>query len=139
MTGHLFSQATARTNFYPTNHLIAIHDTLEDAQHAIEALQQAGFAEEDTCLVTSVSDVEAITPLGHHWNLFDRIRQAVTSVVSDENPYREMYVQAMKQGHHIIAVHVLHEPELQLATSVLKRHQGHTIKFFGWWAITSHL
>lgn len=139
MTGHLFSQATAATIVYPTNHLIAIHDSLEDAQHAVEALRRAGFAEEDTCLITGASDAEALSPLGLHSSLFDRIRQAVTSVVSDENPYREMYVQAMRRGHHMVAVHVWHEQELQLATDVLKQHQGHTIKFFGRWAITSHL
>lgn len=139
MTGHLFSPATARTIFYPTNHLIAIHDSLEDAQHAVEALQQAGFTENDTCLITGVSDAEALSLLEPHGSLFDRLRQAVTSVVSDENPYREMYVQAMRQRHHMVAVHVWHEQELQLAARVLKQHQGHTVKFFGRWAITSPL
>ncbi len=140
MTGHLLSQATAQTVSYPTNHLIAIHDSLEDAQQAVEALRQTGFAEGDTCLLSSVSDVvEVLGPHEQHWNLFDRIRQAVTSVVSDEDPYREMYVQAMRQGHHMVAVHVMREQQLQLATGVLKLHRGHTIKFFGWWAITSHL
>jgi len=138
MTGHLFSQSTART-IYPMNHVIAIFDELEDAQQATETLRRSGFEERDILLITSPQTAEAISSREQRWHFFDRIRQVVTHVVCDESPYQEMCEQVMKQGHHLVSVRALHDKEQQLVTTMLKNHRGHSIKFFGWWAITSHL
>lgn len=141
MTGQLFSQP-AGANFYPTNHVIAVLDELEDAQLAIEALKLAGFEERDILLVTALQSAEAVNQRQQRWHLerlMDRIRQMVADVVSDESPYQEICEQVIKQGHHMVKVRALHDKEQQLATTILKDHRGHSIKFFGWWAITSHL
>ncbi len=138
MTEHLFSQPTTSA-IYPMNQIIAILDELGDAQQAVEALLQAGFGEKDILLVTSPQATETSSSREKRWRVLNRIRLAVSSVVSDESPYQEMCVQAMKQGHHIVNVHALHDKEQQLAATILKDHRGHTIKFFGWWAITNYL
>lgn len=138
MTEHLFPQP-ATNAIYPMNQIIAILDELEDAQQAVEALRLVGFGEKDVLLVTSPQATESSAKREQRWRFFDRIRLAVSSVVSDESPYQEMYVQAMKQGHHIVNVYALHEKEQQIAATILKDHRGHTIKFFGWWAITNYL
>jgi hypothetical protein len=138
MAGHLFSQPVINA-IYPMNQIIAILDELEDAQLAIEALQLAGFGEKDVLLVTSPQATETSSSREQRWRFFNRIRLAVSSVVSDESPYQELCMRAIRQGHHIVNVHALHEKEQQLAAAILKDHRGHTIKFFGWWAITDYL
>jgi hypothetical protein len=138
MTEHLFSQP-ATDVIYPMNYVTAVLDELEDAQLAVEALRLAGFDEKDILLVTSPQATETISSRGQRWRFFDRIRFAVSSVVSDESTYQEMCLQVMKHGHHMINVHALHDKEQQLAAAILKDHRGHTIKFFGWWAITNYL
>jgi hypothetical protein len=138
MTGQIFSQSTGAT-FYPTNHVIAILDELEDAQQAIEALRLAGFEGRDILLITPPQSVETINSREQRWHLLDRIRQMVENVVSDEGPYQEMCEQVLKQGHHMVNVRALHDKEQQLAATILKDHRGHSIKFFGRWTITSPL
>lgn len=60
----------------------------------------------------------------------------VASVASDTaGEYYLLYEKAAREGQHILNVYAP-TPELQNdAHTILKTHHGHTIKFFGQWAV----
>jgi hypothetical protein len=130
-----FSQRPLR-GVYPTNHVTAIFRDLSDAERAAAELRQAGFGENDVVLITSPQAAEIVKH--QHQGLLERLRFAVASVVSDEHPFHETYVQAAQEGCHILHVRTLILTEQQLAASVLKDYHGYNIIFFGQWAITRY-
>jgi len=123
---------------YPTNHVTGIFDDLTDAKMAAEELRRSGFRENDIVLITSPQAAEIVKQATQHQGLFSRLRFVVASVVSDEGPFHETYVQAAQEGSHILHVRTPLSTEQQLAANVLKDYHGYHIKFFGQWAITNY-
>ena len=121
---------------YPTDYMTGIIYDLEDAERAAEALEHAGFDAKDIVLFTSQQAIEKLQASQKQQSLLRKIMGVVAGVASDTGgQYYLLYEKAAREGQHILNVYAP-TPELQnRAHSILKAHHGHTIKFFGQWAV----
>lgn len=135
MTDNPFSPSSTGT-IYPTDYMAGIIYDLEDAEKAIEALEYAGFDAKHITLFTSQQVIEKLQQSQQQQGLLRKIMGVVASVTSDTaGQYYLLYEKAAQEGQHILNVYTP-TPELQnQAHTILKAHHGHTITFFGQWAV----
>jgi hypothetical protein len=109
---------------------------LADAEKAAEALEHAGFDAKAIVLFTSQQAIEKLQASQKQQSFLRKIMGVVAGVASDTGgQYYLLYEKAAREGQHILNVYAP-TPELQnRAHSILKAHHGHTIKFFGQWAV----
>ncbi len=121
---------------YPTDYMTGIIYDFADVEKAIEDLEHAGFASKDIVLFTSQQALEKLQESQKSQSLLRKIMGVVASVASDTaGEYYLLYEKAEREGQHILNVYAP-TPELQdRAHAILKAHHGHTIKFFGQWAV----
>jgi len=123
-------------DIYPTDYMTGIIDDFQDVEEAIEHLERAGFAPKDIVLFTSQQSLKKLQEAQKQQSLLRKIMGVVASVASDTaGVYYLLYEKAAREGQHILNVYTP-TPELQdQAHTILKAHHGHTIKFFGQWAV----
>jgi hypothetical protein len=135
MTDNPFSPSITGT-IYPTDYMTGIIYDLEDAEKAVEALEQAGFDAKQIVLFTSQQALEKLQESQKQQSLLRKIMGVIASVASDTaGEYYLLYEKAAREGQHILNIYAP-TPELQNhAHTILKAHHGHTIKFFGQWTV----
>jgi hypothetical protein len=121
---------------YPTDYMTGIIYDFADVEQAIEHLEHARFDPKDIVLFTSQQALEKLQESQEQQSLLRKIMGVVASVASDTaGEYYLLYEKAAREGQHILNVYAP-TPELQdRAHAILKAHHGHTIKFFGQWAV----
>jgi hypothetical protein len=102
----------------------------------VTALEEAGFARDHIEVVTSedVSDLDE--PIGG-----SGIRGFLTRFslsLGDDLDEIEQARQELTYGHALILVMVNGMAEQERAHTVLREHGGHSIRYFGRWAITTY-
>jgi hypothetical protein len=113
-----------------------IHCVIDDLQSAVEAvfdLRAAGFAVEDIH-IWSCWDYEEIVVKGRQQQ--GRFSKTLTRILSlmEEN-IEDTYLEESRQGHHILAVRIASEEQIEQARALLADHHAHLIKYVGPWAI----
>jgi hypothetical protein len=121
---------------YPKDYLTGIISDFADVEKAIEDLEDAGFDAKDIALFTSQQAMEKLQESQKQQSLLRKIMGVVASVASDTaGEYYLLYEKAAREGQHILNAYAP-TPELQdRAHAILKAYHGHTIKFFGQWAV----
>ncbi len=119
---------------YPTNRLIAILQDAHEAEQAAQALRDAGFA--DVVVFPGQQALQAIevneqkeSPLRRSW-------ERLALELEDEAGARQMYLEALRQGHALVLVYASQQAQVDQAEGILKAHRAHALKFFGRWTIT---
>ena len=123
-------------DIYPTDYMTGIINDYEDVGKAIEDLEHAGFDSKDIALFTSQQSLEKLQESQKQQSPLRKFMGIVASIASDTSgAYYLLYEKAVREGQHILNVYTP-TPELQnQAQTILKAHHGHTIKFFGQWAV----
>jgi len=135
MADNPFSPSTTGT-IYPTDYMTGIIYDLEDAEKAVEALEQAGFDAKDIVLFTSQQAIEKLQESQKQQGFLRKIMGVVASVASDTaGEYYLLYEKAAREGQHILNVYAPTPEQQNSAHTILKAYHGHTIKFFGQWAV----
>ena len=118
---------------YPTDKLLAIIDTMPDAEHARQELLAAGFAPEaigvqhGTRAAEHTVQYTDLDPFPHLARLLH--------IHSIEHEQAVVYEQALGQGQSVIAVYAPMAEDRERALGILEAHNAHYINFYGKWTI----
>jgi hypothetical protein len=118
---------------YPTDKLVAIIDTMPDAEQARQELLEAGFAFDAIGVQHGTRAAEHAV----HYTDFDPFPHLarLLHVHSIEHEQAVVYEQALRQGQSVIAVHAPKAEARQRALGILEAHNAHSITFYGKWTI----
>jgi len=118
---------------YPTNHVLGIVDTREDATALLSALEGSGFLTSETESRTgaqNADDLHASTGRTGIANLLLRFAERI-GAADEELETKHRYEQAMRDNRFVVAVATPTEERKELASQLLRSHGAHTITFFG--------
>ena len=118
---------------YPTDKLIAIIDTMPDAEQARQELLEAGFAPDAIGVQHGTHAVEHTI----HYTDFDPFPHLarLLHVHSIAHEQAVGYEQALRQGQRVIAVHAPRAEARQRALRIMEAHNAHYVNFYGTWTI----
>ena len=122
---------------YPTNHVVAIVDTADQARAAWTALTGAAFLESEVTVTYGQAAAEAVaaaTGRSGLTNLAMRVAERF-GVVDDEMAMKERYEQALKEGHFVVAVLAPTEERKELAGRLLRDHGARFVHYMGRFSI----
>ncbi len=131
----LFPPATGDVS-QSSDWIVGVIDDSRIAQQAVQALLDAGFAEQDVVLLTGPEAIERLQAKEEQRGPLGWVRKAVASVVTDAEYYESAYVAEAKSGHAILNIHSDDPNWISRATAVLKRYDAHNVKHYGSWVIT---
>jgi hypothetical protein len=118
---------------YPTDKLVAIIDTMPDAEQARHELLEAGFAP------AAIGVQHGTRAAGRtlHYTDFDPFPHLarLLHVHSIEHEQAVVYEQALSQGQSVIAVHAPKAEARQRVLGIMEAHNAHYINFYGKWTI----
>jgi predicted GTPase len=118
---------------YPTGKLVAIIDTLPDAEYARIELIAAGFAADAIGVQHGTRATERTV---HYTDLdpFPHLARLL-HVHSFEHEQAVAYEQALRRGQSVIAVHTPTATNRERALGIIEAHKAHYINFYGEWTI----
>lgn len=120
---------------YPLHRVVGVIDTLQEAQQAVHAMQDADFSAEDIHLIQSQDFIAGV----QEWK---QRRSPLVQVVEiflasyDEGFPGETYLHEAEQGHAILSVRLSMSERVNQVCDILVNSRAHEIKYFGRWAIT---
>jgi len=118
---------------YPTDKLVAIIDTMPDAEQAQQELLEAGFAPDAIGVQHGARAAEHTV----HYTDFDPFPHLarLLHVHSIEHEQAVVYEQALGQGQSLIAVYPPTAEDRERALGIMEAHNAHSITFYGKWTI----
>ncbi len=116
---------------YPTDHLLAVLDDEADARRCVAALRTAGFAEDDTVLLTPAEDRRGLDALGARHPRWTRLLRLVQFTTMDQMPDLVVYEASLDAGRCVVAVHVRERAAMLAARSIAVGAGGHFVNHFG--------
>ena len=122
----------------PTNHIVAVINTHEEAVRTIEALTAGGFLDSEIHPLigrAAADTLHAGTGRTGLANLAIRIADRL-GIADDEMELKALYEQALRDGHVLLAVEAPTEARREQATRILREHGAHSVNFLGRFATT---
>ena len=118
---------------YPENHVVAVLDTKEQVNAAVEALTSGGFMESEAQYGTGPAAADELHASTGHTGLaalLVRLAQRI-GVADEEMEMKNRYEQAMRDNRFVISVAAPTEERKDRATAILRSHGAHTIAYYG--------
>ena len=123
---------------YPTeNSVVAEIDDPQEARATEQALRQAGFAADDIALFVGEQAAGAIHAKEEHLSPLARFGRWLHSAGSDEDVDHEARMQALREGHAILAVATPDDKTVKKAHDLLLAHHAHSIRAYGAWTVAN--
>jgi hypothetical protein len=119
----------------PTKYVIGVIDQRQEAEQAVQTLQNGGCAAQDILLISSEDFIEAIQQRRQQTSAFKRTIHAF-SVSSDEGFPADLYLQQTQRGACVLAVYASTGEQAQQIAQVLHAYPVHHLKYFSQWSIT---
>ena len=124
------------TPTFPINHVVGVVQDLQEGEQALQALRDAGHAEDQIHLIQSQEVVEGIQGRLEDRNLVRKwLHQWGTS--SDEGYAGRLYLERARQGWHMMAVYAATAEQADQIAHLLGTYQVSLIKYYGRWSITN--
>lgn len=130
MTQFMSREKTHLGVFSPKGYLVAIVADLQEAEHALVALREAGF--DEVYLYNGKEVIEDYAAWKAHRGPFQRI-EWVLSLDEDLN-FKE-YLRAAERGHNIIMVHAPECEAARPANAILEHYHAYGMRHYGRWTI----
>lgn len=118
------------------NWVIGVIDDPAEADRAMQAARQAGFAERDLLVFHGGEALAEKQVKDEVRNPLERAFAAVAETMTDPGAYEDAYLAEASRGHSLVNIHTNTQEQIERALAVLKRHHAHLIKHFGRWATT---
>ena len=118
---------------YPTNHVLAVLDTREQATDAVAALASGGYLESEIQINTGAAtadDVSASPGRGGLAGILIRLAERM-GVTDEELETKHRYERALRDNRFVVAVAAPTEERKDRAAKILREHGAHTVTFFG--------
>ncbi len=119
---------------FPSHCVVGVIHSQQDAQQAIEELSAMGYGDEDIYFVASQRILAAAE---QKTSRFQKILSYLR-YFSDDGFAVDSYIEAAKQGHHILAVQTTGDERIELVRAVLAKVGAHGLRYFSGWTV-SHL
>jgi len=116
---------------YPTNRLLGVVDRPADAQAAADALAGIGVPRDAVTLLAGDEGRDRLARLGAAPTPLSRIVRLFQFVLMDQTPDFLVYERAIVDGRTVMAVHAADRDGMLAAATVLERHGGHFLNWFG--------
>lgn len=116
---------------YPTNHVLGVLDTPEQARAALATLESTGFSDADigiSCGPAAADALGATTGRKGLANVAIRIAERL-NIRDDEMMLKDRYEDALRDGRIILSVPTPTEDKKEQAAEALKQHGGHFISY----------
>jgi hypothetical protein len=122
---------------YPTNHVIGVINTDEEAARAVQALTVGGFLDSEIDVAAGRAAAEAMharTGRTGLANLAIRIAERL-GIADEEMEVKAHYEQALRDGRFLVRVDAPTEARKELAARILQEHGAHSVAYMGRFAI----
>ena len=118
---------------YPTNHVVAILDTPDQAACARDALLGGGFLESEVDVHRGAEDADRVAAGTGRRGLQDWFIRLTGSVglKNAETEMKERYEQALRDNRSVVAVLAPTTERRELAAGILQKCGSNFINFFG--------
>lgn len=134
--GYASKEGADNVFHYPTNSVIGVVDSREDARSAVRELKVAGFAEDGIGLLCGSQDVEEVESETEDeagfWGKVTRMIQEFGDVDQD---HKEYHRQQLLAGHYLVSAHAEDDDARDRARDILKANNAHFINYYGEWAV----
>jgi hypothetical protein len=125
------------TPTFPTHHVVGVVKDLQEGEQALQALRNAGHAEDQLHLIQSQEVVEGLQGRLLDRNLVRKwLHQLGTS--SAAGYAGQLYLEQARQGWHLIAVYAATAEQAGQIARLLSNYHVSLIKYFGRWTITDY-
>ncbi|MBA3948061.1 MAG: hypothetical protein H0X37_26370 [Herpetosiphonaceae bacterium] len=133
------SQATGQepVRSLPKNHVIGVIEQLQEAEQAVQALQNAGHAAQDILLIPSQTFIEAIQQRRQQTSSFKRATHAFL-VSSDDGFPAELYLEQAQRGAQVLAVYASTREQADQIVHALHAYHVHHLKYFSPWTTNDY-
>ncbi len=112
--------------------LIAVFDTMEAADGAIEALVAAGVDRASIELFSGPDAAAAFDPTGQRHGVLGVLYRIFEFSWADQAPDFAWYDAAIREGRVVMSVRVRGQRHVAHAGRLIEEHGGHFINHFGW-------
>ena len=120
---------------YPTNQLIGVMADAPHAQAAIEALHEAGFAEERVDVLCGPEGARRLDVSGKAHGVLARLYRFIEGFGDMEHHHLKRYEQELLAGHCMITVAARDHERREQARQIMKTHDGYFVNFYGRWHV----
>jgi hypothetical protein len=113
----------------------SVIDDLQQAEQAVQALWDAGYATIDIHLFASEQFVAAVEHRNQqHSRLLRALLRFFTS--TDDGFFGDVYLHEAGRGHHIVVVYLPRAERLEQVRDLLVPYHMHHMKYVGTWTVT---
>ncbi|MFL5800866.1 MAG: hypothetical protein ACJ8CR_03915 [Roseiflexaceae bacterium] len=119
---------------FPTDHVVGIVKDLQEGEQALQALRNAGHAEDRIHLIQSQEVVEGIEGRLQDRNPLKKILHQLATT-SDDGYAGLLYLEQARGGWHMIAVYAATLEQAEQIAHLLSTYHVSLIKYFGRWSI----
>ena len=119
---------------FPTDHVVGIVKDFQEGEQALQALRNAGHAQERLHLIHSQDVVEGIQGRLQDRNLFKKILHQLATT-SDDGYAGLLYLEQARLGWHMIAVYAATVEQAEQIAHLLSTYHVSLIKYYGRWSV----
>ena len=119
---------------FPTDHVVGIVKDFQEGEQALQALRNAGHAEDRLHLIQSQDVVEGIAGRLQDRNLFKKILHQLATT-SDDGYAGLFYLEQARLGWHMIAVYAATVEQAEQIAQLLSTYHVSLIKYYGRWSV----
>ncbi len=118
---------------YPTNHVLGIVDTLEQARALVSALENGGFLESEIEYRTGTQEADDLHASPGRTGLAGLLIRAAERIgaADEELETKHRYEQAMRDNRYVVAVATPTDERKERASQLFRAHGANTITSFG--------
>ncbi len=120
---------------FPKDHVIAVVDTVEEAEQAVQALQQAGYSADRIHLFHSQDFVNSLETTQQQASGLTKLLHTFQGS-TDEGFAANMYLEEARRGHNVLVVHEPKADQAGRVRDILVTYHARLIKYFSTWAVT---
>jgi hypothetical protein len=119
---------TKLDRFYPVDDIVAVIDDRPTAEHAVQALRDAGVSDGDLDLVDGGWFAQAAHSAVQQRGVMKRLAHLLPT---DESDLAGRYVEAAECQHVLIVVHAPGQDDIERARAVLAAHGAREMHHYG--------
>jgi hypothetical protein len=112
--------------------LMAVFDSLPEAEAAVDALVAAGFDSTRIETFKGPDDATAFDASGRRRGLVGRLFRILEFSWADQAPDFAWYEAAVREGRIVLSARVRGQSNVNAATEIVTAHGGHFVNHFGW-------
>ena len=124
------------TPTFPTDHVVGIVKDLQEGEQALQALRNAGHAEDRIHLIQSQDVVEGIQGRLQDRNLLKKMLHQLATT-SDDGYAGRLYLEQARAGWHMIAVYAATLEQAEQIAHLLSSYHVSLMKYYGSWSIAN--